>query len=145
MRQPGAPFDASEPPRGDFVRFVETLNAQAEARDARERAQAAEANRQPGPATPPARNDPRTGDPAGAVASGRPDPETGPQDLEAMRRLIVARAGERLRRAAGWTLLAGIALILLAVVPDDPFIDTPLPGILIAGASLAMRRHFRKA
>lgn len=145
MKQPGAPFDASEPPRGDFVRYVEALNAQSAARDARERAQAAPAIRQPGPTTLPAHHDVRPGEPAGAVVSRRAGHAPGTHDLEAMRRMIVVRAGERLRRAAGWMLLAGIALILLAVVPDDPFIDTPLPGILLAGAGLAMRRHFRKA
>lgn len=130
MKQHGAPFDASEPPHGDFIRYIEALNAIAEARVR------AEAVDFPSPGEPLS---PAQAPPAQA-ASERPV-----QDLEAMRQMMLARAGGTLRRAATWMLLAGIALILLAVVPDEPFIDTPLPGILLAGASLALRQRFRKA
>lgn len=121
-----APLDPSEPPGGDFVRYVEGLNTASAAQAAEQaaghasRARAAQADTE-GPATQP----------SAAQPSARRPAAWGPPST--------------LGRAAAWMIGAGIALVLLAVLSSgSAFIDTFLPGMLLIGAGLAFRKHFRK-
>jgi len=107
------PFDATEPPNGDFARYIEKLERQAAAA--------------PVPAAP--------------VAAARPAATT-PAKPPLRRRGSAPAAAFPVGRAAWWLIGAGAALILLAVLPDDPMIETPLPGMVLVGAGLALRRHF---
>jgi len=109
------PFDASEPPNGDFARYIEKLEKQAAA-----------APVQAGPA-PAARS-------AATTAARQP----------LRRRSNAPSAALPVGRAAWWLVGAGAVLILLAIVPDNPMIETPLPGMVLVGAGLAIRKHFAK-
>jgi hypothetical protein len=40
-------------------------------------------------------------------------------------------------------ILAGIGLLLLAIVPQVPPVASPIPGVVLLGAGLAISRHFR--
>jgi hypothetical protein len=101
------PFDATEPPNGDFARYIEKLERQAAAAPV----------------------------PAATTSAAPPPPQ---------RRSNAPSAAFLAGRAAWWLIGAGAALILLAVLPDDPMIETPLPGIVLIGAGLAIRKHFAK-
>jgi len=153
MKPQGAPFDASEPPRGDFVRYVEGLNAASARQAATEAAGHASRARQaqaetdvPRPAAASAaetasrallaaaqhrQSGAQSGTQSGAQAPARRPASWGPPST--------------LGRASVWMIGAGIALVLLAVLSSNSaFVDTFLPGMLLIGAGLAFRRHFRK-
>ena len=146
MKRQGAPFDPSEPPGGDFVRYVEGLDGASTARTpeagAGQPARARQALARDPAAAPPAPN----GDVDSAVDASGTD---GPPDWH------LPQAGNRrpagwgpttpLRRLSAWMIGAGIGLLVAALLfAGGPLADIYLPGMLLLGAGLALRRHLRR-
>ena len=107
----------SEPPGGDYVRYVERLNA------------AAASNAHPA-------NDNPAGRPAEAAT-----PNTGPRKTN---ELSFPTPAQLLGRVSFWMISAGVGLVLLAILfADFAYVDTFLPGMLLIAAGLAFRKHSR--
>ncbi|TXL66232.1 hypothetical protein [Zeimonas arvi] len=104
MKSRGAPFDPSEPPGGDFARYVEGLGA-----------------------------------PAADASPDAPLPQAG------SRRPVGWGPTTPLRRLSAWMIGAGIGLLVAALLfAGGPLADIYLPGMLLLGAGLALRRHLRR-
>ncbi len=145
MNRRGAPLDPSEPPGGDFVRYVEGLNAPSAARapeagaEQPARARQASAN---GAAAAPA----MTGGGGSTIDAPGADESPGwPAARTVSRRPAGWGPLTALRRLSAWMIGAGIGLLVAALLfAGGPLADVYLPGMLLLGAGLAIRRHQRR-
>ncbi|MCM5572257.1 hypothetical protein M6I34_17205 [Burkholderiaceae bacterium FT117] len=150
MNRNEAPLDASEPPGGDFVRYVEQLNA----RTAEQAAGPAQPSATARPSTTErpstTAGPPATARPAGAArasAPTRPAPTTRAGEYaRPPARHWPAGPARALALAAGawWLIGAGIALVLMSVLDGGPAVDTMLPGLLVLGTGLVLRKRTTK-
>lgn len=112
----GRTSHGSEPPGGDYVRYVERLNAAA------------------GSGRPA--NDPAAGQAAETASRNR--------SAGKARELSFPTPAQLLGRASFWMISAGVGLVLLAILFSDfAYVDTFLPGMLLIAAGLAFRKHSR--
>ena len=145
MKRQGAPFDPSEPPGGDFVRYVEGLDGASTARTpeagAGQPARARQAALRDPAATPASRGDvDSTSD-----APGSGGPPDWPLPQAGNRRPAAWGPTTPLRRLSAWMIGAGIGLLVAALLfAGGPLADIYLPGMLLLGAGLAVRRHLRR-
>lgn len=144
MKSRGTPFDPSEPPDGDFVRYVEGLDTHAARAPKASAGQSAQPRQ--GPASNAAPSPASTGgddSPIGAPAAGASPDWPLPQTPS--RRPAGWGPTTPLRRLSAWMIGAGIGLLVAAMLfAGGPLADIYLPGMLLLGAGLALRRHLRR-
>ncbi len=132
MNLPGEPLKGQEPPDGDFARYIEQLNSKAPS-DGRVTSRSA------GSGSSGISVVASTEPPVATAAPGQAE-SSAPDVLPS--RFAETIRGVSPRKAAPWMIAAGIGL-LLASLSDDPLIASPVPGIALIGAGLAIGRHFK--